>query len=151
MGKSEWRVAIRYKCVAELWEYHYIDVIMSAIASQITIVSIVYSTVCSGVDWRKHHSSASLAFVREIHRWSVNSPHKGPVTRKMLTFDDVIMIRASFHYELRVRTSFNFYCVSELTHLPWRRMYASANGVNIGLDNGLFRLWLWWHRKRLTE
>ena len=40
---------------------------------------------------RKHQSSASLAFVRWIHRWPVNSPHKGPVTRKMFPFDDVIM------------------------------------------------------------
>ena len=39
----------------------------------------------------KYQSSASLAFVRGIHRWPVNSPHKGPVTRKMLLFDDVIM------------------------------------------------------------
>ena len=35
--------------------------------------------------------SASLAFVRGIHRWPVNSPHKGPVTRKMFPFNDVIM------------------------------------------------------------
>ena len=61
---------------------------MSAIASQITGVSIVYSTVCSGADQRKHQSSASLAFVRGIHRWSVNSPHKGLVRRKMFPFDD---------------------------------------------------------------
>ena len=40
---------------------------------------------------RKHQSSASLAFVREIHRGPVNSPHKWPVTRKMFPFDDVIM------------------------------------------------------------
>ena len=40
----------------------------------------------------KHQSSASLAFVRGIHRGPVNSPHKGPVTRKMLPFDDVIML-----------------------------------------------------------
>ena len=39
----------------------------------------------------KHQSSTSLAFVRGIHRWPVNSPHKWPVTRKMLPFDDVIM------------------------------------------------------------
>ena len=38
-----------------------------------------------------HQSSASLAFVRGIHRWPVNSPHKLPVTRKMFPFDDVIM------------------------------------------------------------
>ena len=42
-------------------------------------------------DQRKHQSSASLAFVRGIHRWPVNSPHKGPVTQKMFPFDDVIM------------------------------------------------------------
>ena len=55
---------------------------MSAMVSQITSVSIVCSTVCSGADQRKHQSPASLAFVRGIHRWPVNSPHKGPVTRK---------------------------------------------------------------------
>ena len=65
---------------------------MSVIASQITSLAIVYSTVYSGADQRKHPSSASLAFVREIHRGPVNSPHKCPVTRKMLPFDDVIMI-----------------------------------------------------------
>ena len=42
-------------------------------------------------DQRKHKSSASLAFLRGIHRWPVNSPHKGPVTRKMFPFDDVII------------------------------------------------------------
>ena len=41
--------------------------------------------------WRKHQSSALLAFVRGIHRWPLNSPHKGPVTRKMFPFDAVIM------------------------------------------------------------
>ena len=30
--------------------------------------------------------------MRGIHRRPVNSPHKGPVTRKMIPFDDVIMI-----------------------------------------------------------
>ena len=52
---------------------------------------LFYSTVNSGPDERKHQSSASLVFVRGIHRWP-NSPHKGPVTRKMLSFEDVIMI-----------------------------------------------------------
>ena len=70
---------------------HYNDVIMSAMASQITSLTIVHSAVYSGEDQRKHQSSASLAFVRGIHRWPVNSPHKGPVTRKMIPFDDVIM------------------------------------------------------------
>ena len=71
--------------------HHYGDVIMGAIASQITSLAIVYSTVYSDADRRKHQSSASLAFVWGIHRGPVNSPHKGPVTRKMFPFDDVIM------------------------------------------------------------
>ena len=64
---------------------------MSMIASQITSLTIVYSTVYSDADQRKHQSSASLAFVRGIHRGPVNSPHKWPVTRKMFPFHDVIM------------------------------------------------------------
>ena len=63
-------------------QWHNSDVIMSAMAFQIPGVSIVYSTVCSGADQRKHQSSASLAFMRGIHRGRMNSPHKGPVTRK---------------------------------------------------------------------
>ena len=70
---------------------HYNDVIMGAMASQITSLTIVYSSVYSGSDQRKHQSSTSQAFVRGIHQWPVNSPHKGPVTRKMFPFDDVIM------------------------------------------------------------
>ena len=55
---------------------HYDDVIIGAIASQITSLTIVYSTVYSNADQRKHQSSASVAFVRGIHRSPVNSPHK---------------------------------------------------------------------------
>ena len=65
---------------------HYNDVIMSPMASQITGASIVYSTVCSATDQRKHQSSASSAFVERIQRGPVNSLHKGPVTRKMFPF-----------------------------------------------------------------
>ena len=64
---------------------------MSARATQITSLTIVYSIVYSGAYQRKHQSSASLAFVRGIHRWPGNSPHKGPVKRKMFPFDDIIM------------------------------------------------------------
>ena len=70
---------------------HYSDVILGVMASQITSLTIVYSTVYSDQYQRKHQSSRSLAFVRGIHRWPVNSPHKWPVARKMFPFDDVIM------------------------------------------------------------
>ena len=65
---------------------------MGAMASQITSLTIVYSTVYSDADHGKHQSPASLAFVRGIHRWPVNSLHKGQVARKKFPFDDVIMI-----------------------------------------------------------
>ena len=61
---------------------HYSDVIIVTMASQLTSVWIVCSAICSGADQRKHQSSASLAFVRGLHRGPVNSPHKWPVTRK---------------------------------------------------------------------
>ena len=67
---------------------HYCDIIMSASASQITGVSIVYSTVCSGADKKK---TQRHWLCEVIHRWPVNSPHKGPSTRKMFPFDAVIM------------------------------------------------------------
>ena len=64
---------------------------MKAMASQISSLMIVYWTVYSRHRSKKHQSLASLAFVRGINQWPVNSPHKGPVTRKMFPFDDVIM------------------------------------------------------------
>ena len=67
--------------------FHYSDVIMSAMVSNHW--RLVCPTACSGTDQRKHQSSASLASVRGIHRWPVNSLHKGPVTWKMFPFDDV--------------------------------------------------------------
>ena len=70
---------------------HYSDVIMGSIASQITSITILYSSVYSGAAQRKHQSSASLVFVWGIHRRPVNSPHKEPVTRKMFPFDNIIM------------------------------------------------------------
>ena len=59
--------------------------------SHITGVAIVFSTVCSGADQRKHQSFASLACVSGIHRGPVNSANKWPVTQKMFPFGDVIM------------------------------------------------------------
>ena len=81
---------------------------MGAMASKITSLAIVYSTIHSGTDQRKKQSSASLAFVRGIHQWPVNSPHKEQVTRKMFPFYDVIMMviffskypQQTFHYSL---------------------------------------------------
>ena len=75
----------------QILQPHSGDVVMGTVASQIISLTIVYSTVYSGADQRKHQNSVSLAFVRRVHRGPANSPHKWPVTRKMFPFDDVIM------------------------------------------------------------
>ena len=98
---SSWSVTSKvevhhiHHILGQLWlPLHYSDVIISTMVSQFTSLMIVYSTVYSGTDQRKHQSSTSLTFVRGIHRWLVNSPHKGPVSRKMFPFDKVIMVWA---------------------------------------------------------
>ena len=116
---------------AVCWSIHYSDVIMRAITSQNTFLSIVYSVVCSGVDHTKHQSSALLAFMMWIHLWPVNYPHKGPSTRKMLPFDYVIV--AHFIVPLIVtdpRTSQHF----------WKWCYADTGPSAITMTT-----WLWLH------
>ena len=79
-------------CWRDWFDSYYSEVIMSTMVSHISSTFIVYSTLCSGTDPWKHQSSTPLTFLRGIHRLFVNSPHKGPVTRKMFPFDDVTMI-----------------------------------------------------------
>ena len=81
--------------------HHYDDVIMGTMESQITSLTIVYSTVYSDADQRKHQSSTSLAFVWGIHRGPVNSLHKWPVTPVTQQFDDVIMPSNKTSYTLK--------------------------------------------------
>ena len=100
---------------------HYNDIIMGAKASQISSLMIVCSTVYSGADQRKHESSASLAFVRGIHRGPVNSPHKCPVTRKTFPFDDVIMLERSL-----ILTVSPFACISILSMVFFSCSYANV-------------------------
>ena len=57
-----------WQLIPRLSSEHYIDVIMTTMASQITSLTLVYSTVYSDADQRKHQSSASLVFVWGIHR-----------------------------------------------------------------------------------
>ena len=93
------------------WLFHYSDVIMDTISSQITSLAIVYSMVYSGADQRKHQSSASLTFVRGIHRGPVKHRHKWPVTRKMFPFDDVII-----YWNNRYPDCYDNYCYNCYYH-----------------------------------
>ena len=101
---------------------HYNAVIMGAMVSQITSLTIVYSTIYSRC-WSKKTSKLRVpGFVRRIHRSPVNSPHKGPVTQKMFPFDDVIMYT-------RLLIVFYFIC-SIVYHLSSRH----ADGSDLPSD-----------------
>ena len=112
-------------------------------ASQITSLAIVCSTVYSAAYQRKHQSSASLAFVRRIHRCPVNSPHKWPVTRKMFQFDDFIMKNHSDGYKIskhELHTAIfhlKFYVHAYGSLMPYIQFYS---GVKILLKSPI---WFW--------
>ena len=92
---------------------------MSVMASRITSLTIIYSTVYSGADQRKHQSSASLAFVWGIHRGPVDSPHKWPVTRKIFPFGDVIMISQTIFFRcIFVNEKFCIWIKNSLKFVP---------------------------------
>ena len=117
--------AFRYNEEATSQSMHYDDVIMGAIASQITSLTIVYSTVYSGADQSRHQSSASLAFV-----W------KWPVTRKMFPFDDVIM------WWLCLRTYIYMIYAFSLDDLrDW--CHSRVNKINVFLDTSNPELSRW--------
>ena len=121
---------------------HYGDVIMGTIASQITSLMIVYSTVYSDVDQRKHQSSASLAFVRGNRRGPVNSLHKWPVTRKMFPFDDFIM----FHWRNLMYSRHMTPCQS-LAPFQWDMIRGatiqfSHNTINIMIESSWYDTYL---------
>ena len=73
----EWEVSPIRSAVNFLKVYNYSNIMMGAMPSLITTLTIVYSTVYAVADQIKHQSSASLAFVRGIYRWPVNSRTKG--------------------------------------------------------------------------
>ena len=106
-NKFQWSLPIRVQStISESQHWHYSGVIMSAMTSKITGVSNVCSNVYSGADQRIHQSSASLVFVREIHGWPVDSPHKGPVTRKRFPFDDVSSLAHIYKTFVKLKLSY---------------------------------------------
>ena len=134
---------------------HYDDVIMTARASQIISLTTIFWIVYSGPDQRKQQSSASLAFVRGIHRWPVNSPHKGPVTRKMMksswiTYKNVkaVKVLGSRHYLFHMwyryitvytsdRLGSNNHCVK---HIKRMLKYMSRNYDTVVRSTGAVKI-----------
>ena len=77
----------------KIYQTHYGDVILSAMAFQFTGVQIVCSTVCSGAD--KENNKAP----RHCPLWG-NPLTKGTVTRKMFPFDRIIMLCVFDYFEI---------------------------------------------------
>ena len=77
---------------------------MPTLSSLVATQVVDMTTLAANDEIYHHQSSVSLAFVRGIQWWPVNSPHKCPVTRQMFPFDDIIMNYANS----RDLTSFNF-------------------------------------------
>ena len=92
---------------------HYNDVIIITMASQITSLTIVYSTVYSDADHRKHQSSAPLAFCAGNSPVTSEFPAQWAVTRIIFPFDDVIM---SIRQQKANRGHISR---AELSRLPW--------------------------------
>ena len=123
---------------------HNNDVIMNIVASQITSLTIVCSTVYSGADQRKHQNSASLAFLWGIHWWPVNSLHKGPVTQKMFPFDDVIMETWLVCKVVICKMSLKNWYVKLLLHLSGANKLTCHrwNCQDIRLETKVMQVWL---------
>ena len=72
------------------WRHNGCDGVSKSPASRLFTQPFIQAQITESIKAPRH-----LAFVRGIHRWPVNFPHKRPVTRKMFPFDDVIMARGS--------------------------------------------------------
>ena len=137
---------------------HYCGVIMGATASQITSLTIVYSTVYSDADQRKHQGSASLAFVRGIHRGPVQFPAQMASNAENVYIwwrhHECYKISASVWVRWSrwqfIKTYLYKQCILLFHNLalmdfisiffvnsPYCRIYPSINWVSIGSDNGL--------------
>ena len=99
-------------------------------ASQITSLTIVYSTVNPGADQRKDQSCASLAFLRGIYRGPVNSPHKGPVTRKMFLWNYPITNVATLGVPIEKLTSSDNWFKFQKLVITCKPGYAHAVFIN---------------------
>ena len=96
---------------------------MGAMASQISSLTIAYSSLYSRADQIKYQSSASQAFVQGIHRWPVSSPHKGQVTRKIFPFDDATMFK-------KINTpSIVTQWVLFAKEINWKGIYSRADSI----------------------
>ena len=122
--KNNWKTIALYATWMEM--LHYTDVIMTTMASQITSLTVVYSTVYSDADQRKHQRSASLAFVRGIHRdrWKCFHLMTSSCEWNRFTACNTNCNQALFWYCFMNFTSDN--CAANITQVKF--MMTSSNG-----------------------
>ena len=113
-------------CVPIKCQIHYIDVIMTTMASQITSLTVVYSNVCSDADQRKHQSSASLVFVRGIHRDRWIPRTKGQLRGKC--FHLITSSCISCHYSVYPQRWLR----------GWRAYLSTKNALIVGFSHWLY-------------
>ena len=120
---------------------HYNYVIMSAMASQVTSLTVVYSTVYSR---RRSKKTSKLCVTGPctgnspvtgewIHRWPANSQHKGPVTRKIFPIDDVIMYMKIIPAKNNANDRWTRYRIFDYQEEP--RRDSETGPVNLTLDS----------------
>ena len=120
---------------------HYNDVIMTTMASQITSLTVVYSTVYSDADQRKHQKLRVTGLCVGNSPGLVNSPYKGPVMRKMFPFDDVIMLRKM------CRKKVDWY----YTNFPIKRRCYKCDQLRFGTRGCNRRLRFWLYGAKLSK
>ena len=95
-------------------------------------------TFIQSADQRKHQSSTSLAFAWGVHRWPLNSLHKGPVTRKTFPFDDVIMIMFYFDFSPCLSAKLHYSLCNKILFLIWFLLASILSTVS----EQIFTKWL---------
>ena len=130
---------------------YYSDVMMSPMASQIAGIPIVYQTVCSGADQRKYQSSESLAFVRGIHRWPMNSPHKGNAENVSIWWRHREILWLNLYGECISLIKWHLYITTKITkwHQLWWAMiiFTFVNYRKIHILSQLKPWYLYVHRQ----
>ena len=126
---------------------------MTTIASQITSLAFVYSTVYSDADQRKHQSSASLAFVWGIHRDLWIPRTKGQLRGKCFHLMTSSWERASNTTNVFINDVFMIFPVQNISCRNW---YIVQIKENICYATFLGKNWqkiisIWIYRKHLSQ
>ena len=79
-----------------------------------------------------------------IHRWPVNSPHKGPVTRKRFPFDDVIMNCTLWTRLMLISDCYWLIQVSSPSMVALlKSVIPFLNPINITVRVFIWNIWSW--------